>query len=186
MLKQFSVPGKVFCTTTVLFVLCYVGVFFHIHRAHAVPDWVSYVAKVSNIQLNPETGKHTVYTEHRLQYDNDTGNKTKKQLRGRAIWHRKNLDDPDHRIRRTWQTTSGEDSTFNMKTNGIYWFATTRAYALRLVRDKEYRGAAYTNVISGDWPSPGVGAAQAETEWFEKRRFAPFVTPAVPVEEEKP
>ena len=186
MLKQFSVPGKIFCTTTALFILCYVGVFFHIHRAHAIPDWISYVAKVSNIQLNPDTGKHTVYTEHRLQYDNDTNSTAQKSLRGRAIWHRKNLGDANHIIRQTWQTTSGQDSTFDMKPNGIYWFATTRAYTLRLINGKHYRSAAYTNVIEGNWPSPGVGGAQAETEWFEKPEFAPFVTPSVPVEEEKP
>ena len=186
MLKQVSVPGKIFCTTIVLFVLCYVGVFFHIHRAHAVPDWVSYVAKVSNIQLNPDTGKHTVYTEHRLQYDNDTSSTAQKQLRGRAIWHRKNPGDADHIVRRTYETTSGQDSTFNMKSNGVYWFATTRAYALKLLKDKEYRGAAYTNVISGDWSSAGVGAATAETAWFLKELFIPFVTPSVPVEDEKP
>ena len=184
MLKQFSVPGKIFCTTTVLFILCYVGVFFHIHRAHAVPDWVSYVAKVSNIQLNPDTGKHTVYTEHRLQYDNDTSSTAQKKIRGKAIWHRKNPDDADHIIRRIWVTS--RDTPFDMKTHGVYWFATIRSHTLNLIDGKDYRGAAYTNVIEGDWPSTGVGAATVETAWFKKPEFAPFVTPAVPVEEEKP
>ena len=185
MLKQLSVPGKIFFTTTVLFILCYVGVFFHIHRAHAVPDWVSYVAKVSNIQLNSGTGKHTVYTEHRLQYDNDTSSTAQKKLRGRAIWQRQRLDDLPGTVRQTWQTLSGQDSTFNMKPNGIYWFATTRSYALELQENQKYRGKAYTN-IHNEWQRGGDGPAEVKTAWFRPRDFEPFVIPSVPVEAEKP
>lgn len=88
MFKQFSLPQKIFGTTTLLLGICYVGVLVYVQGAFAAdnPDWVQYNATVVNIMKVDDNAKeYQLNTDHGVYYDNtDRDRSDSIQLKGRA------------------------------------------------------------------------------------------------------
>ena len=88
MLKQFSLPQKIFGTTTLLLGMCYAGFLIYVQPAFAAVDpiWLWYNAQVWNIhQVSGNTWRNNTY--HHVRYDNTANTDDMEvEIRGKAEW----------------------------------------------------------------------------------------------------
>ena len=124
MLKQLSVPKKIFGAITLLSAICYVGTMVYVHRAFADTEhehWVRYHAMVHNITKSNDT--FTVTTIHKLRYHNHHNHTVSdgKALRAGSQWRdvtpktglhpllTNEVDAPITMIQRIWHLHSHSD-----------------------------------------------------------------------------
>ena len=171
MFKQFSVPQKIFGTTTLLLGVCYVGVLVYVQGAFAAvkPDWVQYNATVVNImKVDPDDEGDKEYqlnTEHGVYYDNtDNASSARIHIKGRARW-----------VKNGQTQSQDERITYkDIAAGSEGWYATTRSKNKRITGDPdEWIGQAYTNLLIGDWASAFPGASAINTEHFNHDNYDP-------------
>ena len=167
MLKQFSLPQKIFGTTTLLLGMCYVGVLVYVQGAFAAdnPDWVQYNATVVNImKVNDNKKEYQLNTDHGVYYDNtDRDVSDSIRIKGRARWTKNGVTkNQDERTTREPIAAGSEG-----------WYATTRSKNQRITDDPddEWMGQAYTNLLVGDWASAFPGASAINTEHFNHGNY---------------
>ena len=184
MLKQFSVPQKIFGTTTLLLGMCYTGFLIYVQPAFAVdPIWLWYNAQVWDIS---EVSTHTWrnQTRHRVRYDNTANavNRTVK-IRAKATWVHKHgphtfIFDND-----TWDT----DETCLAGSVGTIFI--NKQVDKHIDPAGTWKAQAYTNLVNinqwldgEDWDE----AAGADTEQISRADFPPIhpVTSADTVNED--
>lgn len=183
MFKQFSVPQKIFGTTTLLLGVCYVGVLVYVQQAQAVgalPDWIQYNATVINIQkldeLDEDDMEYRLNTSHSVRYDNTAnGSAQTVSIKGKARWFKNDA------LQKPW-TDHTTDHTAEAGSSG--WLTTTRACDRRITEDHRWRGQAYTNLINNQWDNPpegGFAALGQNTANFFHDDYEPGDTPPNPV-----
>ena len=180
MLKQFSLPQKIFGTTTLLLGMCYVGVLVYVQGAFAAvePDWVQYNATVINIQkldeFDEEDTEYRLNTEHGVYYDNtDNDRGARIHIKGRARW-----------IKNGQTQSQDERITYkDIAAGSEGWYATTRSKDQRITDDSddEWQGQAYTNLLIGEWASAFPGASAINTATFNHENYEPGQSPPTEV-----
>ena len=177
MFKQFSLPQKIFGTTTLLLGMCYVGALVYIQGAFAAvkPDWVQYNATVVNIvKVNDNKKEYKLNTEHGVYYDNtDNDRGARIHIKGRARWEKNGqTQSQDERVTHK-DIAAGSEG----------WYATTRSKNQRITDDPddEWVGQAYTNLLIGDWASAFQGASAVNTAAFNHDSYEPGLSPPTEV-----
>ena len=180
MLKQFSVPKKVFGVITLLSAICYVETMVYIHDTSAdwgkETHWVYYKARVNNITRSGNT--FTVNTVHTVRYHNLHDHPWDFLFRHSPQWHRVTGNGP---------VTNAEDDTDETTVQGTAYgtHVTYRSMDKLLTPGIEYRAGAYTNLFYNDWDNDRVNLVQAErfTDKFTIASFVVNSVPTVPVED---
>ena len=183
MLKQFSLPQKIFGTTTLLLGVCYVGVLVYVQQAQAVgdlPDWIQYNATVVNIQKLDESDEddteYRLNTSHSVRYDNTANDEAKTvHIKGKARWFK------DGALQQPW-TEYLTPHTAEAGSSG--WLTTTRTCDRRITTGDPWLGQAYTNLLNHEWDNPperGFAALGQNTADFIHDDYAPGVIPPTPV-----
>lgn len=176
MLKQFSVPQKIFGTITLLLGICYVGVLVYVQGAFAAdnPDWVQYNATVVNImKVDDNTKEYQLNTDHGVYYDNtDRDRSDSIRLKGRARWTKNGVTkNQDERTTRETIAAGSEG-----------WYATTRSKNQRITGGEDlWLGQAYTNLLVNDWASAFPGGSAINTATFNHDSYEPGQSPPTEV-----
>ncbi len=181
MLKQFSVPKKVFGTITLLLAICYVGVMVYIHDTSAdwgkETHWVYYKARVNNITRSGNT--FTVNTVHTVRYDNHHENHgVDFSFRHSPQWVNETIDGA---------VENEEENTPETMVDGEAYgtHVTYRSESWEATAGNIYKAGAYTNLFYDDWDNATGELTQAEvfTDGFTTASFVVDSVPAVPVED---
>lgn len=182
MLKQFSVPKKVFGAITLLSAICYAGTMVYIHDipAHQGDEthWVYYKARVNNITRSGDT--FTVNTVHTVRYHNHHSHTVGFLFRHAPQWHNVTDNTPVENDEEDTRETMIQGSAA-----GVYGtHVTYRNMDKLLTPGKTYRAGAYTNLFYDDWDNATGGLTQAEvfTDGFTTASFVVDSVPFVPVD----
>lgn len=179
MLKQFSVPKKIFSAITLLSAICYVGTMVYVHDTVADRDkethWVYYKAKVQNITRSGNT--FTVNTIHTVRYHNHHDHQVDFLFRHSPQWVNETINGPVE--------NDEEDTRETMVAGPAYGtHVTYRNMAWHATPGNIYKAGAYTNLFYDDWDNATGELTQAEvfTDGFTTASFVVNSVPAVPVE----
>ena len=174
MLKQFSVPQKIFGTTTLLLGLCYTGFLIYVQPAFAVdPIWLWYNAQVWDIyEVSGNTWRNQ--TRHRVRYDNTANNVNKTVgIRTRAEWvHR--YGPYTLRFENPQADQDNHDET--CLAGAVGTILLNKHIDKHISNNGTWQAKAYTNLLSiNDWLD-GHGwnvAAGADTDQRSRAAFPP-------------
>ena len=184
MLKQLSVPKKIFGAITLLSAICYVGTMVYVHdtsaEANRSADWIYYKARVNNITRSGNT--FTVNTVHTARYHNHHEHQKRFKFRHSPQWHNMTDNTPVESAEENpieWMIAATSPA-------GVYGTQVTyRSMDKLLTPGKTYRAGAYTNLFAIDWNNASVNLPQAEvfTDGFTIASFIVNSVPTVPVQD---
>ena len=184
MLKQLSVPKKIFGAITLLSAICYVGTMVYVHDTSADRGkdiyWVYYKARVNNITRHEESPHDTliVNTVHTVRYHNLHNHPRDFLFRHSPQWQRVTGNGP---------VVHDEDNTPETTVEGPAYgtHVTYRSMEQHLTSGIEYKAGAYTNLFYNDWDNDRDNLIQAEifTDAFTIDSFVIDSVPTVPVED---
>ena len=172
MLKQFSLPQKIFGTTTLLFGMCYAGFLIYVQPAFAAdPIWLWYNAQVWNIhRVSGDTWRNN--TRHRVRYDNTANaDDMEVEIRAKAVWVRKHgphtlIFDNDN-----WDT----HETCLAGAAGTIFI--NKHVDQHITLEGTWKAQAYTNLVDiDDWHDGGrwKKAVGIDTEQISREDFPPI------------
>jgi hypothetical protein len=168
MLKQFSLPQKIFGTTTLLLGMCYVGFLIYVQPAFAAkPIWLWYDAQVWNIHnVSGDTWRNHTY--HHVRYDNTANNSNRDvEIRAIAKW-----------VKNDNQSWASDDDTWETCLAGaIGTIFISRQLDQHITGLPDmWKAQAYTNLVSKNAWHDGqryVGATFTQTEERTRPNFPP-------------